>query len=69
MLKGEQLDKYVQELRRKTFLFKKYKAEQNVVKAEYGILSRTQEVLQQRLGIAKSKLGECIFLYSILFIR
>ncbi len=50
LLKGEALDKYVQDLRRKTFLFKKYKAEQNTTKAEFGILSRTNEVTYLHLA-------------------
>ena len=44
MLKGEALDNYVQELRKKTILFKKYRAEQSRVTTETGILRRTQEV-------------------------
>lgn len=48
MLRGEALDKYVHELRRKTLLFKKYKAEQNTILTEFGVLQRTQSILESR---------------------
>lgn len=59
MLRGEALDKYVQDLRKKTFLFKKYKAEQNTVRTEYGVLSRSKEILEQREITAKERLRGC----------
>ena len=50
LLRGEALDKYVQDLRRKTIVYKKYKAEQSQVKTEQAILSRTLEILQLQEG-------------------
>lgn len=69
MLRGEALDKYVQELRRKTFMFKKYKAEQNATRAEYGVLSRTLEILQFREGKMKGELSDSKWLLiNLIFI-
>lgn len=45
LLKGEALDKYVQDLRKKTILFKKCRSDQVRVSTEIGILRRTLEVL------------------------
>ncbi len=44
MLRGEALEKYFAELRRKTLQFKKCKTEQAAIKTEHGILERTKEV-------------------------
>ncbi|PRP83233.1 intraflagellar transport protein [Planoprotostelium fungivorum] len=48
ILRGEALERYVQDLRKKTTVYKKYKAEQNMIKTEGGILARTLEILQAK---------------------
>ena len=44
MLKGEEFKRYISELRGKSTLFKRKKAELAELATEYGILSRTEEV-------------------------
>jgi intraflagellar transport protein 81 len=48
MLKVESVDKFLADLRKKTLLYKKYKAEESQVKTESGILSRTKDLLLQQ---------------------
>ena len=44
LLVGDGLQRYVSELRGKSTLFKRKKAEMSSITTEYGILQRTQEV-------------------------
>ena len=46
MLTGEQFKTYVSDLRVKSNVYKQQRAELNDLKAEYGILSRTLEILR-----------------------
>lgn len=46
MLTGEQFKSYVSDLRVKSNVYKQRRAELNDLKAEYGILSRTLEILR-----------------------
>lgn len=46
MLTGEQFKAYVSDLRVKSTVYKQQRAELNDLKAEYGILSRTLEILR-----------------------
>jgi intraflagellar transport protein 81 len=44
MLKGEDFKRYVSELRGKSMVYKRKKAELSEITAEFGILQRTEEV-------------------------
>lgn len=44
MPKGEEMKRYVAELRAKSTVYKKKKAELSAITAEFGILQRTEEV-------------------------
>ncbi|KND05085.1 uncharacterized protein SPPG_00760 [Spizellomyces punctatus DAOM BR117] len=48
MPKGEEFKRYVSELRAKSTIYKKKKAELSAITAEFGILQRTEEILTSR---------------------
>ncbi|KAJ3417510.1 Intraflagellar transport protein 81 [Chytridiales sp. JEL 0842] len=48
MLKGEDFKRYVSELRGKSMVYKRKKAELSEITAEFGILQRTEEILMNR---------------------
>lgn len=48
LLKGDDFKRYVTSLRTKSNLYKEKRAELSELKAEYGVLSRTAEVLRER---------------------
>eukprot|EP01116_Phalansterium_solitarium_P014901 TRINITY_DN327_c0_g3_i1.p1 TRINITY_DN327_c0_g3~~TRINITY_DN327_c0_g3_i1.p1 ORF type:complete len:660 (-),score=337.64 TRINITY_DN327_c0_g3_i1:1671-3650(-) len=58
VLKGEELDKFVQELRAKTVVYKKYKQEQSEQQTEFGTLSRTLEILTAQHTKLTNRLSE-----------
>ena len=56
MLTGEQFKSYVSDLRVKSNVYKQRRAELNDLKAEYGILSRTLEILRAQEGALSDSL-------------
>lgn len=58
VLKGEEFRKYASELRGKTAQYKRMKAELAELRAEWGVLSRTQAILAQEAGTVSAVLGE-----------
>lgn len=48
VLRGEEFKRYVNKLRGKSSVYKMKRAEISELRAEYGILSRTQEILQAK---------------------
>ncbi|XP_052216960.1 intraflagellar transport protein 81 homolog isoform X2 [Dreissena polymorpha] len=64
VLKGEEFKRYVNKLRSKSTIYKKKRQELAELKAEYGVLARTEEILHQRdenidqqLSVLESKAG------------
>ncbi|KAI8905563.1 hypothetical protein EDD86DRAFT_211793 [Gorgonomyces haynaldii] len=57
MLKGDDFKRYVSELRGKSTLYKRKKAELSGLMVENGILSRTVDILKQQHDELKAKLG------------
>jgi intraflagellar transport protein 81 len=56
LLTGEQFKAYVSDLRVKSNVYKQRRAELNDLKAEYGILSRTLEILRAQEGALSDSL-------------
>lgn len=56
VLSSDKFKLYVSELRTKSNLYKKNRAELNDLKTEYGILSRTLEILQAQEASQSEKL-------------
>ncbi|KAI9141181.1 hypothetical protein BKA69DRAFT_1028786 [Paraphysoderma sedebokerense] len=54
ILKGDELKKYIADLRTKSNVYKKKKAELGELTTEYGILQRTREILQARATSLRS---------------
>ena len=50
VLKGDEFKKYASQLRDKNTMFKKFKAEINALTTEFGILQRTEEVINHVIG-------------------
>ena len=48
VLRGDDFKRFVSELRAKSNVYKERKAELSDLRAEFGVLSRTAEILQQR---------------------
>ena len=48
MLRGEEFKRYVNKLRGKSSVYKMKRAELSDLRAEYGILSRTEEILKAK---------------------
>jgi intraflagellar transport protein 81 len=55
VLKGEDFKKYVNLLREKSITYKQKRAELSDLKAEYGVLERTLEVLRYEIYIGTSR--------------
>ena len=67
VLRGDDFKRYVASLRGKSNTYKKKRAELSEYRAEYGVLSRTLELLQgknERLQQSLSRLVLCTFLMS-----
>jgi len=58
VLKGDDFRKYATELRGKTAQYKRMKAELSELRAEWGVVSRTESLLKAQDGELASKLGE-----------
>lgn len=58
VLKGEELDKFVQELRAKTVVYKKYKQEQGEQQTEFGTLTRTVDIVQTQFNKLTSRVSD-----------
>ncbi|KAJ3316717.1 Intraflagellar transport protein 81 [Blyttiomyces sp. JEL0837] len=58
LLKGEEFKRYVSELRGKSTLYKRKKAELSELTTEFGILQRTEEILRAREQAMSSTLRE-----------
>jgi len=58
ILKGEEFKAYANSLRGKSTTYKRLKAELQELKAEVGILQRTEEILQQRHQVVNSSVVE-----------
>jgi len=58
VLKGEDFRKYATELRGKTAQYKRMKSELSELRAEWGLLSRTESLLREQESGISSKLGE-----------
>ena len=57
VLKGEEFRKYASELRGKTAQYKRMKQELGELRAEHGVLARTQAILQQEANKVSGILG------------
>ena len=57
VLKGEEFRKYASELRGKTAQYKRMKQELGELRAEHGVLTRTQAILQQEANKVSGVLG------------
>ncbi|XP_039628079.1 intraflagellar transport protein 81 homolog [Polypterus senegalus] len=56
IIKDDELKKYVSKLRSKSMVFKKKRQEIAELRAEYGVLQRTEEILKQRLEAMQQQL-------------
>jgi len=58
VLKGDDFRKYASELRGKTAVYKRYKAELGEIRSEWGVISRTEGLLRQQERQLAATLGE-----------
>ncbi|XP_077987747.1 intraflagellar transport protein 81 homolog [Glandiceps talaboti] len=58
VLKGDDFKRYVNKLRGKSTVYKKKRQELAELRAEYGVLSRSEEILKQRDNLVSSKLSQ-----------
>jgi intraflagellar transport protein 81 len=58
VLKGDEFRKYASELRGKTAVYKRYRAELSEIRAEWGVVSRTEGLLRQQERALAATLGE-----------
>ena len=58
VLKGDDFRKYASELRGKTAQYKRMKAELSELRAEWGVVSRTESILKQQEAELAGRLGE-----------